>query len=70
MVPKNTPEPVVQRLHKAIVATLKNPQLRESLQAQTTEPAAPMELPEVTKFFEAETTRYRAIAKAIDLQPQ
>jgi hypothetical protein len=29
-----------------------------------------MSLAESAKFFEAETARYRAIAKAINLQPQ
>ena len=32
--------------------------------------AAPMTLAESAKFFEAETARYRAIAKQINLQPQ
>ena len=29
-----------------------------------------MSLAEAAKFFEAETARYRAIAKSINLQPQ
>ena len=70
MVPKATPEPVVERLHKAIVATLKNQPLRDQLAAQTTEPASPMSLKEVADFFVSETGRYRAIAKEINLQPQ
>ena len=35
MVPKNTPEAVVERLHKAITATLKDPDVRSKLAAQT-----------------------------------
>lgn len=70
MVPKNTPEPVVERLHKATVAMLKNPEVRTQMMAQTTLPSAPMSLAESAKFFESETARYRAIAKAIKLQPQ
>ena len=31
---------------------------------------APMSLAEASKHFEAETARYRALAKAINLQPQ
>ncbi|MGO4392492.1 tripartite tricarboxylate transporter substrate binding protein [Variovorax sp. M-6] len=70
MVPKNTPEDVVQRLHKAIGATLKDPGVRSKLAAQTQLAAPPMTLAESAKFYENETARYRAIAKSINLQPQ
>ena len=70
MVPKNTPEDVVARLHAAIGKTLQDPALRTQLAAQTQAAAAPMTLAESAKFFEAETARYRAIAKQINLQPQ
>lgn len=70
MVPKNTPEDVVVRLHAAIGKTLQDPAVRTQLAAQTQHPSAPMTLAESTKFFEAETARYRAIAKQINLQPQ
>ena len=70
MVPKNTPENVVERLHKAIGVTLKDPAVRSQLAAQTQEASPPMSLAESAKFFEAETARYRGIAKSINLQPQ
>ena len=70
MVPRNTPEPIVQQMHQAIVTMLKDPQVREHLEAQTTVPSAVMTLGEAARYFDAETARYRAIAKAIDLQPQ
>ncbi|MCW5666443.1 MAG: tripartite tricarboxylate transporter substrate binding protein [Piscinibacter sp.] len=70
MVPKNTPEDVVVRLHAAIGRTLQDPTVRTQLAAQTQHPSAPMTLAEATKFFDAETARYRAIAKQINLQPQ
>ncbi len=70
MVPKNTPEEVVQKLHKAIGATLKEPGVRTQLAAQTQVASPPMSLAESAKFFEAETARYRDIAKSIHLQPQ
>jgi tripartite-type tricarboxylate transporter receptor subunit TctC len=70
MVPKNTPEPVVQRLHAAIGKTLKDPSVISQLKLQTQEPSAPMSLAEAAKVFEAETARYRALAKSINLQPQ
>ena len=70
MVPKNTPEDVVVRLHAAIGKTLQNPEVRAQLAAQTQVASPPMSLAESARFFEAETARYRAIAKQINLQPQ
>jgi tripartite-type tricarboxylate transporter receptor subunit TctC len=70
MVPRSTPEDVVQRLHAAIGKTLQDPAVRSALAAQTQHPAAPMSLAESAKFFESETARYRAIARQINLQPQ
>lgn len=70
MVPKSTPEPVVQRLHAAIGKALQDEGVRAQLAAQTMLPSPPMSLAESSKFFEAETARYRSIAKSINLQPQ
>ena len=70
MVPRNTPEPVVQRLHAAIGKTLKDPSVISQLTLQTQVPSPPMSLPEATKFFETEMARYRAVARSINLQPQ
>ena len=70
MVPRNTPESVVQRLQKAIGETLKDPSVRTQLEAQAAQVSPPMSLAESAKFFEAETARYRSIAKSINLQPQ
>jgi len=70
MVPKSTPENVVQRLNKAIGATLLDPSVRSQLAAQAAQPSTSMSLAESAKFFEAETARYRTIAKSINLQPQ
>lgn len=70
IVPKATPEDVVVKLHVAIGKSLQDPGVRAQLAAQTQHPSAPMTLAESAKFFEAETARYRAIAKQINLQPQ
>ena len=70
MVPKSTPEAVVVRLHTAIGKTLQDSTVRAQLAAQTMLASAPMTLAESASFFEAETSRYRAIAKQIQLQPQ
>lgn len=70
MVPKNTPEDVVTRLYAAIGKTLQDPTVRAQLAAQTQQASAPMSLADSARFFAAETARYRAIAKSIELQPQ
>jgi tripartite-type tricarboxylate transporter receptor subunit TctC len=70
MVPRSTPEDAVVRLHAAIGKTLQDPAVRSQLAAQTQLPAAPMTLAESAKFFDAETARYCAIARQINLQPQ
>ena len=70
MVPKATPDDVVNRLHTAIGKTLQDPTVRAQLAAQTQVVSAPMTLAESARFYEAETARYRAIAKQIQLQPQ
>lgn len=70
MVPKATPEPVVQRLHTAIAKSLKDPQVLSQLTLQTQTPSPAMSLVEAQRFYEAETARYRGLARAINLQPQ
>jgi tripartite-type tricarboxylate transporter receptor subunit TctC len=70
MVPRSTPDDVVNRLHAAIGKTLQDPAVRSQLAAQTQLASAPMSLAESARFFEAETARYRTIAKQINLQPQ
>jgi tripartite-type tricarboxylate transporter receptor subunit TctC len=70
MVPKATPEPIVQRLHAAIGKVLQDPAVRAQLAAQTQLASSPMSLAEAARFFEGETARYRSLAKSIDLQPQ
>lgn len=67
---KNTPEDVVQKLHQAIGTTLKEAGVREQLAAQTQLASPPTTLAEGAKFYEAETARYRDIAKSIRLEPQ
>lgn len=70
LVRKDTPAEVVQRLHGAIGAMLRDPGVREQLAAQTQMAAAPMPLAEADRFYAAEIARYRDIARSIRLQPQ
>lgn len=70
MVRKDTPEDVVQRLHRALGAVIEDPAVRAQLgaQFQVVSPATP--LADSARFYEAETARYRDLAKSIGLQPQ
>jgi tripartite-type tricarboxylate transporter receptor subunit TctC len=67
---KDTPEPVVQALHKAITATLNDPAVREGLEANSLLVAKPAALGEVGKVYADGIAQFRAIAKSINLQPQ
>jgi tripartite-type tricarboxylate transporter receptor subunit TctC len=67
---KDTPEPVVQRLHQAITDTLADPTVRGSLDANSLLMAQPLPLDAVGRAYADGTAQFRAIARAIDLQPQ
>lgn len=69
-VKRDTPEPVVQRLHKAITDTLADPTVRSGLDAHSLLMADPLPLDAVAKAYADGTAQFRAIAKAIDLKPQ
>ena len=55
---------------EALTPLAQDPTVRQQLAAQTQQAAAPMTLAEAARFYEAETARYRAIARQINLQPQ
>ncbi len=69
-VKKDTPEPVVQALHKALSDTLGDANVRTTLEANSLLLAKPQALAAVTKVYADGTAQFRAIAKSIDLQPQ
>ena len=69
-VKKDTPEPVVQALHKAITASLNDPAVREGLEANSLLVAKPASLNDVAKVYADGIAQFRAIAKSINLQPQ
>lgn len=70
LVRKGTPAEVVQRLQKAIQASLGDPKVRESLAAQSQLVAKPMSLEESARFYAAETAGYRKLAKAVGIERQ
>ena len=69
-VKKDTPEPIVQVIYKAITETLSDATVRASLEANSQVVAKPLSLQAVDKAYVDGTVQFRAIAKAINLQPQ
>jgi tripartite-type tricarboxylate transporter receptor subunit TctC len=69
-VKKDTPEPIVQTIHKAITESLTDPAVRSGLEANSQLVAKPLSLMAVDKAYVDGTAQFRAIAKSINLQPQ
>jgi len=69
-VKKDTPEPVVQALHKALSTVLSDPAVHAQLEQQAVMAARPLSLAEAATEYAAQTARFRAIAKAIKLEAQ
>ena len=67
---KDTPEPVVQALHKALSEVASDPAVRAALEAQAMVVPRPQPLVAMGKVYGDNIDRYRAIAKAMNLQPQ
>lgn len=67
---KETPEPIVKALHKAITDTLSDPTVHAGLEANSQLTAKPLPLAVVGKVYTDGTASYRAIAKSINLQAQ
>ena len=69
-VKKETPEPIVQVIHKAITDALTDPAVRGGLEANSQLVAKPLSVQAVGKAYADGTAQFRAIAKSINLQPQ
>lgn len=67
---KDTPEPVVQALHKALSEVANDTGVRTTLEAQGMIVPKPQALDKVTRTYSDEIAQYRAIAKSINLQAQ
>ncbi len=67
---KDTPEPVVQALHKALSEVANDPAVRAALEDQAMIVPRPQPLAAMAKIYADNTARYRAIARAMNLQPQ
>ena len=69
-VKKDTPEPIVQVIYKAITDTLSDATVRAGLEANSQVVAKPLSLQAMDKAYADGTAQFRGIAKAINLQPQ
>ena len=69
-VKKDTPEPIVQKINKALAEVLEDPAVKSGLDANSLLIAKPLSLNELTKFYGDGTNQFRTIAKSINLQPQ
>ena len=68
-VKRDTPEPIVQALHKGLQKVLTDTQLRAGLFAMGQEVSPAQTLAEADRSYKDEIAAYRAIAKTIGLQP-
>ena len=69
-VKRDTPEPIVQSLHKAIQSVIGDAEFRSSMVTMGQETSSLQSLDVANKAFVDETAQYRAIGKSINLQPQ
>jgi tripartite-type tricarboxylate transporter receptor subunit TctC len=67
---KDTPELVVQALHKALGEVVNDTAIRAALEDQAMIVPRPQPLAAMAKVYADHTARYRAIAKAMNLQQQ
>ena len=69
-VPRQTPNDVVAKLHKAIYDSLQNPDVRKAYEGTGNSLPKLLPLAELDRLYTAEIARYQAIAKSVNLQPQ
>ena len=67
---KDTPEPIVQALHKALSEVANDPAIRGSLEAQAMVVPRPQSLAALSRIYADNTAKFQAIAKSIKLEPQ
>lgn len=67
---RDTPEPVVEVLHRALQQVLGDPELKATLEASGAEVSPPQTLAEADAAYRKEIATYQAIAKSIGLDQQ
>ena len=68
MGPANMPKPVVDRLHKEIVAIVATPEFKASMDANGAEPIASKSPEEVREMLRGQVDKYGKITKAIGIK--
>jgi len=69
-VKKDTPEPIVQTLNKALAAAMSDPAAKAALDKLGGSVPPMLSVADAAKEYEAQTARFRAIARAIKLEAQ
>lgn len=69
-VPKGTPEPVVQALNKTLAAAIGDAEVKSQIEKFGGTVPTMLSLDEAAREYESQTQQFRAIAKAIKLEPQ
>jgi len=69
LAPAKTPAPVIERLHREIVKTLNNPEVRALLHKQGVEPT-PMQPAELTRYMARELETWGKVAKASGMKAE
>lgn len=67
-VTRNVPESAQEKLNAALNQTLLNPEVRRSIEQSGAKAAQPATLAELRRIYQADTERYRALAKSVPLQ--
>jgi tripartite-type tricarboxylate transporter receptor subunit TctC len=67
---KDTPEPIVLALHKALSEVANDPAVRTALEAQAMVVPRPQSLAALSRIYADNTAKYQAIAKSIKLEAQ
>ena len=70
LVPKGTPEPIVQRLSSALGDILRQPGFRREVETTGVTVASAMSVADAERLYASDVARYRAIGRSIQLQPE
>ena len=67
--PAKTPRPIVDRLNRAVIAVMKEPAIVERLRALAVDLAPPMTPAQFAAYVKAESARYGAIIRELNIKP-
>jgi tripartite-type tricarboxylate transporter receptor subunit TctC len=69
-VTRRVPDAAVERLNAALQQAMTNPETRKAFESTGNVLPQPMSVAQLNAFYTAETSRYQAIARAANVQPQ